>query len=158
MLVATAAKNLHALAEFVVPLIPRCFLPTCVRNNPHLAETGGPPDTALHYAELVKDEAVDGFTHEEAVACSCGAQKNRSGPWTRADRGRSVLLAAVMLMGCFLFLETSIVGFAMAREATYDLLLWSTAGMNILEKTGITRRLQTGDSNMPPTMTHASGC
>lgn len=67
---AATAKDIRALADFVVPAYTAMnFAIVCARHDPDfLLETGGPRGTALAYAEHVKDEAIVSLTHEEAAA------------------------------------------------------------------------------------------
>lgn len=63
------AKDLKALAEFVVPAYTAMnFALVCVRHDPlFLSQTSGPRGNALKYAEHVKDEAIASLTNEESV-------------------------------------------------------------------------------------------
>ena len=64
-----AAKDLKSLVEFVAPAYTAMnFAMVCAQDDPkfHRA-TSGPRGTAFHYAEHVKDEAIESLTHDEAV-------------------------------------------------------------------------------------------
>lgn len=64
-----AAKDLKALAEFVVPAYTAMnFTVVCAQDDPQfLSETRGSRGTALQYAEHVKNEAIASLTYDEAV-------------------------------------------------------------------------------------------
>lgn len=64
-----AAKDLKALAEFVVPAYTAMnFTMICAQDNPQfLSQTRGSRGTALQYAEHVKNEAIASLTYDEAV-------------------------------------------------------------------------------------------
>jgi hypothetical protein len=66
---AAAAKDLKALAEFVVPAYTAMnFTMVCGQDDPRfLSETSGPRGTAIQYAEHVKNEAIVSLTNDEAV-------------------------------------------------------------------------------------------
>lgn len=63
-------KDLESLAAFVRPAYTAMnFAATCAKDNPFfLVDTSGPRGTALHYAQHVKDEAVESLTEGEALA------------------------------------------------------------------------------------------
>ena len=65
-----ASKELNALAEFVMPAYTAMnFAVLCARDNPtFLLDASGPRGTALHYAQHIKDEAIDGLSETEATA------------------------------------------------------------------------------------------
>ncbi|HZQ11831.1 MAG TPA: hypothetical protein VFB31_03375 [Pseudolabrys sp.] len=65
-----AAKDLRALAEFVVPAYTAMnFTMVCAQDDPQfLSRTRGVRGNALEYAEHVKDEAIASLTYDEAVA------------------------------------------------------------------------------------------
>jgi hypothetical protein len=67
---AAQATDIRGLAEFVRPAYTAMnFALLCARESPFfLADASGPRGTALHYAEHVKDEAIDGLSQDEAVA------------------------------------------------------------------------------------------
>lgn len=66
---SAAAKDLRALAEFVIPAYTAMnFTMICAQDDPQfLSQTRGARGTALEYAEHVKNEAVESLTYDEAV-------------------------------------------------------------------------------------------
>lgn len=66
---ATLAKDLKAIAEFVVPAYTAMnFTVLCAQDDPwFLAEARGPRGHAIEYAEHVKDEAIASLTEDESV-------------------------------------------------------------------------------------------
>ena len=67
--VAAVAKDLNRLAKFVRPAYTAMnFAVMCARDNPFfLADTSGPRGTPLHYAEHVKNEAINGLSEADAI-------------------------------------------------------------------------------------------
>ena len=67
---ASSAKDLKALSEFVIPAYTAMqFAVFCSRDDPwFLPDTSGPRGTVHHYAQHVKDEAIESLTHDEAAA------------------------------------------------------------------------------------------
>ena len=66
---SAAAKDLKALAKFVVPAYTAMdFTMICAQDDPQfLSRTRGVRGTALEYAEHVKNEAIASLTYDEAV-------------------------------------------------------------------------------------------
>lgn len=66
---ATLAKDLKAIAEFVVPAYTAMnFTVLCAQDDPwFLADVRGPRGHAIQYAEHVKDEAIASLTEDESV-------------------------------------------------------------------------------------------
>lgn len=64
-----AARDLAGIADFVRPAyIAMNFTVMCAKQDPwFLGDTSGPRGTSLHYAEHVKDEAIDQLNTEEAA-------------------------------------------------------------------------------------------
>ena len=64
------ARDLQSLVEFVAPAYTAMnFASVCAQDHPEFfVQTAGPRGTAIHYAEHVKDEAIEGLTHDEAVS------------------------------------------------------------------------------------------
>ena len=63
-------KDLESLSAFVKPAYTAMnFAAICAKDNPFfLADTSGPRGTALHYAQHVKDEAIESLSEGEALA------------------------------------------------------------------------------------------
>ena len=66
---AATAADLQKLAEFVRPAYTAMnFAAVCVRDNPSfLTDVKGPRGTAFHYAQHVKDEAIEGLSPADAA-------------------------------------------------------------------------------------------
>ena len=66
---AAAAKDLNALAEFVIPAYTAMdFAVVCAQDDPQfLQRTRGARGTALQYAEHIKDEVIKSLNSDEAV-------------------------------------------------------------------------------------------
>ena len=66
---ATAA-DIRSLAEFVRPAyIAMNITVMCARTDPNfLSDTSGPRGTPLHYAQHVKDEAIERLSEADALA------------------------------------------------------------------------------------------
>lgn len=66
---AVVAKDLKAIAEFVVPAYTAMnFTMLCAQDDPwFLADARGPRGHAIKYAEHVKDEAIASLTQDESV-------------------------------------------------------------------------------------------
>src|SRR5262245_55319441 len=65
----SAAKDLSALAEFVVPAYTAMnFAAVCAQGHPgFLSQTGGARGSALQYAEHVKNEAIASLAYNDAA-------------------------------------------------------------------------------------------
>jgi hypothetical protein len=67
---AVPAKNLKAIAEFVIPAYTAMdFAIACAQDDPwFLADASGPRGHAIKYAEHVKGEAIASLSEEESIA------------------------------------------------------------------------------------------
>lgn len=77
----SAAKDLEALARFVTPAYTAMNLAAvCAsRDSQFLGQTSGPRGTAFHYAEHVKNEAIESLSPEEAaIALKAAADAARA--------------------------------------------------------------------------------
>ncbi len=65
-----SAADIRGLAGFVRPAyLAMNIAAMCARGDPYfLSDTSGPRGTALHYAQHVKDEAIEQLTQADAVA------------------------------------------------------------------------------------------
>lgn len=72
---SASAKDLKRLSELVTPAYAAMSIAImCARDDPDfIAQHTGPRGSALHYAQHVKDEVVEGLTHDEAVQVLTGA-------------------------------------------------------------------------------------